>query len=263
MSTLRITTVQTKLAWEDAKKNLKNFTKVLKPLKSDKTDIIVLPEMFTTGYTMNAKLCAEKMDGPSVKWMEKTATEKNAVVCGSLIIEENGEYYNRLIWMSPGGAHAHYDKRHLFRMAGENKTFRAGHKKLVLLLKGWHISTFICYDLRFPVWMRNQHAYDCAIVIANWPTKRSLVWKQLLVARAIENQSFVVGVNRIGKDGNKIDYAGDTIVHDPTGKKISKTKPNAEKIETIELNYDVLEELRHSFPVMDDADTFTINLNTH
>ena len=146
MSTLRITTVQTKLAWEDAKKNLKNFTKVLKPLKSDKTDIIVLPEMFTTGYTMNAKLCAEKMDGPSVKWMEKTATEKNAVVCGSLIIEENGEYYNRLIWMSPGGAHAHYDKRHLFRMAGENKTFRAGHKKLVLLLKGWHISTFICYD---------------------------------------------------------------------------------------------------------------------
>lgn len=263
MSTLRITTVQTKLHWEDVKKNLKHFSKILKPVKLGKTDIIVLPEMFNTGFTMNTKKCSEKMDGPTMQWMKKLADEKNAVICGSLIIEENNEFYNRLIWMSPGGANAHYDKRHLFSMAHENQHFKSGHKKLILLLKGWRISAFICYDLRFPVWMRNQHDYDVALVIANWPAKRSFAWKQLLTARAIENQSFVVGVNRIGKDGNKIEYSGETIVHDPLGKKISKTKPGTEKVETIELDFDVLEELRHSFPVLDDADTFTVNLNHH
>lgn len=258
MSTLRITTVQTKLHWEQPVKNIKHFSQLLKTVRPGSTDIIVLPEMFNTGFTMNAKALAEKADGKSMQWMHKLADDKNAVVCGSLIAEENGHYYNRLIWMSPGGAHAHYDKRHLFRMAHENNTYHAGNKKLILLYKGWRISTFVCYDLRFPVWMRNQHEYDCAIVIANWPEKRSFAWKQLLIARAIENQSFVVGVNRIGKDGNKIDYIGDTMVLDPLGKKISKTKPAVEKVETVTLNFDTLEEVRHAFPVADDADTFTI-----
>ncbi len=258
MSTLRITTVQTNLVWQNAAKNLKNFSGLLKSMKPGSTDILVLPEMFNTGFTMNAKAMAEKSDGPTMQWMSKTANEKNTVVCGSLIIEEGGHYYNRLIWMSPGGAHAHYDKRHLFRMAHENNTYKGGSKKLILLYKGWRISTFICYDLRFPVWMRNKHEYDCAIVVANWPEKRSFAWKQLLIARAIENQAFVVGVNRIGKDGNKINYAGDSLVLDPLGKKINKTKSNTEKVETVTLNFDTLEELRHSFPVADDADTFTV-----
>lgn len=258
MSTLRITTVQTKLAWENATKNCKHFTQLLKTVMPGSTDIIVLPEMFNTGFTMNAKTNAEKDGGPTMQWMSKTANDKNAVVCGSLIIQEGDNFYNRLIWMSPGGAHAHYDKRHLFRMAHENNTFHGGNKKLILLYKGWRISTFVCYDLRFPVWMRNRHEYDCAIVIANWPEKRNFAWKQLLIARAIENQAFVVGVNRIGKDGNKINYTGDTLLLDPLGKKINKTKTNVEKVETVTLNFDVLEELRHSFPVADDADTFTI-----
>lgn len=261
MNNLRITTIQTKLHWEDAKKNLAHFSSLLKSLKANSTDIIVLPEMFTTAFSMSAKRLAEKMDGMSMKWMAKLAAEKNAAVCGSLIIEENGHYYNRLIWMNPSGAHAHYDKRHLFRMADENKTYTAGHKKLIVLLKGWRIAPFVCYDLRFPVWMRNHNEYDCAIVVANWPEKRNFAWKQLLIARAIENQSYVVGLNRIGKDGNKISYTGDTMVLDALGKKISKTKPSLQKVETITLQMKTLEELRHSFPVMNDADTFHIALN--
>lgn len=261
MNNLRITTVQTKMHWEDARKNLAHFSSVLKKIKTGSTDIIVLPEMFTTGFSMNAKQLAEKMDGQAIKWMAKVAAEKNAAICGSLIIEEGGNYYNRLIWMNPSGAHAHYDKRHLFRMANEQKTYTAGRKRLVVMMKGWRIAPFICYDLRFPVWMRNFHEYDCAIVIANWPEKRSFAWKQLLVARAIENQAYVVGVNRIGKDGNKIAYTGDTLVFDPLGKKISRTKPSLQNVETVELKMEYMEDLRHSFPVMNDADTFHIEFN--
>lgn len=261
MNNLRITTVQTKLHWEDSKKNLAHFSSLLKSVKPNSTDIIVLPEMFTTAFSMNAKKLAEKMDGVSMKWMAKLASEKNAAVCGSLIIEANNHYYNRLIWMNPSGAYAHYDKRHLFRMADEHKTFSAGHKKLIVLLKGWRVAPFVCYDLRFPVWMRNHNEYDCAIVIANWPEKRSFAWKQLLISRAIENQSYVVGLNRIGRDGNKISYTGDSMVLDPLGKKISKTKPSLQKLETVTLQMKTLEDLRHSFPVMNDADTFHIDLN--
>lgn len=260
MSTLRVTTVQTKLHWESQVKNIKHFTTLLKSIKAGSTDLIVLPEMFSTGFSMNANALAEKSDGPTMQWMQKMAETKNAVVCGSLIIEENGRFYNRLIWMTPGGSHAHYDKRHLFTMAGEQKFYHPGNKKLILLYKGWRLSVFVCYDLRFPVWMRNQNEYDCAIVVANWPEKRSFAWKQLLTARAIENQSFVVGVNRIGKDGNGITYSGDSVVLDPFGKKISKTKSDTENIETIKLDFDVLENARHIFPVGNDADSFSIKL---
>lgn len=258
MSTLRVTTVQAKLQWENAGKNLKHFSALLKSVKPNSTDVIVLPEMFSTGFSMNAKKLAEKMGGPSMQWMHKTAEEKNAVVCGSLIIEESGKYYNRLIWMTPGGVHAHYDKRHLFRMADEQNYYHAGDKKLIILYKGWRLATFICYDLRFPVWLRNQRDYDCAIVIANWPEKRSFAWKQLLTARAIENQTFYIGVNRVGEDGNDITYSGDSVVLDPFGKKISKTKAGVEQVETITLNFDTLENARHIFPVGNDADSFTI-----
>lgn len=263
MNNLKITLVQTKLLWEDSKKNLSYFSKILKPLKTGKTDVIVLPEMFNTGFTMNVKKCAETMQGLTMQWMKKIADEKNTAVCGSLIIEEHGNYYNRLVWMHPGGAHAHYDKRHLFGLAHENKTFTAGHKKLILMMKGWRICPFVCYDLRFPVWMRNHNEYDAAIVIANWPEKRNFAWKQLLIARAIENQSYVVGLNRIGRDGNKINYSGDSIVLDPLGKKISRTKPNVQSIETVELKMELLEELRHTFPVMNDADIFHIDGIAH
>jgi predicted amidohydrolase len=260
MSILRITTAQAKLHWENQAKNLKHISQLLKTVKPNHTDIIVLPEMFNTGFSMNAKTLAEKPGGISMQWMHEIAEEKNAVVCGSLIIEENGKFFNRFIWMTPGGAHAHYDKRHLFTMAGEHQSFAAGNKKLILLYKGWRISAYICYDLRFPVWMRNQHDYDCAIVVANWPEKRSFAWKQLLLARAIENQAFVVGLNRVGKDGNRISYSGDSMVLDPFGKKISKTKAGVEQVETVHLDFDVLEEARHLFPVADDADHFTIQL---
>lgn len=260
MDDLKITIVQTKLFWENQEKNRKHFSRLLKSLKPGKTDVIVLPEMFNTGFTMNVKSCAETMNGPTVQWMQALADQKNAAVCGSLIIEENRQYYNRLIWMSPGGAHAHYDKRHLFRMAEENKTFSGGHKKLIVLFKGWRICPFICYDLRFPVWTRNFHEYDCAIYIANWPEKRSFAWKQLLIARAIENQSYVVGLNRIGKDGNQISYSGDSVILDPLGKPMSKIKSSAEKVTTVHLGENLIEELRHSFPVMDDADEFTVKL---
>jgi predicted amidohydrolase len=258
---LKVTIVQTTLAWENVDANLTTFSQKLESIEPSSTDLIVLPEMFSTGFTMNASTLAEPMSGKTVEWMAKTAEQKNAVITGSCIIKDSGKYYNRLIWMRPDGTHEYYDKRHTFRIAEENKTYASGDKKLIVELAGWKICPLVCYDLRFPVWSRNianSSFYDCLIYVANWPDRRSYAWRHLLIGRAIENQSYVIGVNRIGKDGKDIDYSGYSVVLNPKGEPISNTKPNTESIETVSLSYGDLENYRKEFPVALDADKFKI-----
>ena len=258
MEDLRVTIVQTNLDWENIDANLAMFTDKLKSVAPASTDIIVLPEMFSTGFTMNAKGVAETMDGKAVQWMKKTATEKKCVVTGSIVINDAGKFYNRLVWMRPDGSCEKYDKKHLFRMGEENNTYTAGKNKIIVELKGWKICPLVCYDLRFPVWSRNTANYDCLIYVANWPEVRSYPWKQLLIARAIENQTYVVGVNRIGKDGNDMNHSGDSAVMNAKGIVISHTKTNEESIETVTLSRKELEDFRKAFPVALDADKFKL-----
>lgn len=260
MNDLKVTLVQSKLYWEDRKKNLEHFSSLLKRLKKGSSDIIILPEMFATGFSMNSNHLAEEMDGESIAWMRMMASEKNAVVTGSLIIKEGDDYFNRLIWMAPEGSLRYYDKRHLFRMAKEDQHYSAGRQKLIVEYKGWRICPMICYDLRFPVWCRNTSAqrYDLLLFVANWPVKRVMAWRQLLIGRAIENQCYVAGVNRIGKDGNGISYNGHSALIDPAGKKISRTRASVQSVETIKLSAHELEKTRRALPFLNDADEFEL-----
>ncbi|MEO8147555.1 MAG: amidohydrolase [Bacteroidia bacterium] len=265
---LRITLIQTKLSWEDVSKNISHFSSLIKKIKTGSTDLILLPEMWSTGFSMRPSQFAETMDGSAVQWMRETAKQKKAVLCGSLMMKEENKFYNRLIWMRPDGTHEIYDKKHLFQMGAEHNNYSAGTKKIIVELKGWKISPLICYDLRFPVWSRNRQEargkeqdanyYDLLIYAANWPERRKQAWKQLLIARAIENVSYVAGLNRIGKDGNAINHTGDSGVFDFLGNKISKTKPLQESIETIKLSKKDLEKFRKDFPVLNDGDLFEI-----
>lgn len=260
---MKVTIIQTKLYWENIPKNLEHFSDKLKTIRKNSTDLILLPEMFSTGFTMNAKNLAEKMNGSAMRWMRDVASAKNAVVCGSLIISEEGNYFNRFIWMNPDGTFQKYDKRHLFRMAKENEVYTAGTEKIIIEYKDWRICPLVCYDLRFPAWSRNEamdKKYDVLIYVANWPARRKLAWKQLLVARAIENQSYVIGVNRVGKDGNAFAYSGDSAVINPMGEKISKTKAGKESVETISLSWKKLADVRKSLPFLLDADTIEIKV---
>lgn len=267
---MKLTLIQSKLFWEDRPKNLEHFTALIASIKEE-TDLIVLPEMFSSGFSMNPKLVAEPADGESVNWLKKMAAEKNAVITGSLAIEENGNYYNRLYWVHPSGDIKTYNKRHLFRMAKEDSFYKSGYQKIITQIKDWRICPLVCYDLRFPVWSRNKFTptknsdsktgsweYDVLIYVANWPEIRSYPWKQLLIARAIENQCYVVGLNRIGEDGNGFAHSGDSVVINPRGEVISKTKANEESIETISLDKTYLEEFRKLFPVGLDADEFNL-----
>lgn len=262
MSSLTLTIIQTQLFWEDKKANLEMLHQKIESIK-EKTEIILLPEMFTTGFTMNAEMLAEKMDGETVQWMKKIAAEKKIILTGSIIIEERGKYFNRLIWMLPNGEFGIYDKRHLFAFADEHNHYSAGNKKLIASVKGWKINLQICYDLRFPVWARQpagepENKYDLLINVANWPEKRSVAWKTLLQARAIENQCFVAAVNRVGEDANKITYAGDSSIIDPLGEVIyQKTKD--EDIFTFILHKEKITETRSKYPFWNDADFFIIN----
>lgn len=271
MAGLNITTIQSNLHWEDKTANLQMFEEKIKSIK-EKTEIIVLPEMFSTGFSMRPGELAEKMDGPTVQWMKKVAAEKRVVLTGSIIAEEQGNYYNRLVWMLPDGKFGVYDKRHRFAYAGEDEKFRAGTKRLIASVKGWKINLLICYDLRFPVWARqssNSNAlskgqggdttleYDVLIYVANWPDRRIHAWRTLLQARAIENQCYVVGVNRVGNDGNGIHYTGETMIVDPLGE-VLYTKKDEEDIFTIELDRDRLTSVREKFPFWQDADRFQI-----
>lgn len=257
MENLKITTFQGYLFWENIDKNLQNLSLKLSNIR-EKTDLIILPEMFTTGFTMNAANLAEPMDGKAMQWMRDTAAKYNAVVTGSLIVTENGNFYNRLIWMRPDGTYEKYDKRHLFTMAKEENTYTAGHDKLIVELKGWKVCPMICYDLRFPVWIRNTNAeYDLLIFVANWPEKRSLHWRTLLPARAIENLSYVIGVNRVGHDGNEVYHSGDSTCIDPTGN-VVYYKRDEEDVYTFTIYPEEVEKARRYFPFLKDADRFTL-----
>ena len=259
MKDLKITLIQTSLHWENIDTNLGMFEQKISTIQ-EATDLIVLPEMFSTGFTMNATSNAENMNGKAVQWMRKTAKKRNCSIVGSLIIKEDKHFYNRLVWMLPDGQYTTYNKRHLFRMAKEQQTYTAGDEKIIVELNGWKICPLICYDLRFPVWSRNQSSmqFDILLYVANWPERRSYPWKQLLIARAIENQCYVVGVNRIGNDGNCVYHSGDSMTLNPKGEIIGKIKPHEESIETVSLSFSTLEEYRKLFPVALDGDKFSI-----
>lgn len=253
MQDLNVTLVQTDPLWQDPVANHAHFDAILQNLARP-TDLVVLPEMFTTGFSMSPGPVAQSMAGASVEWMQDWARRLGCVVTGSLIIEENGQYFNRLVWMPPDGQPACYDKRHLFRMAGEEKIYAAGDCRLTMTLKGWRVRAFVCYDLRFPIWTRNLNkAYDVALFVANWPARRAAHWKALLRARAIENQTFVVGVNRVGRDGNGLDYSGDSAVIDPLGDTLFDAADHV-VCQSLDLNYETLETWRREFPCWMDID---------
>ncbi|MCD2424204.1 amidohydrolase [Niabella pedocola] len=261
---LTITLIQTQLHWEDKAANRAMLQQKIERIK-EKTQIVVLPEMFSTGFSMQPELLAETMDGPTVQWMREMAAAHRVILSGSLIIREGADYFNRLIWMLPNGQYGLYDKRHRFAFAGEDQHYTAGNKRMIASVNGWKINLQVCYDLRFPVWARQntgsaspeQPEYDLLINVANWPQRRSLAWKTLLQARAIENQCYVVGVNRVGEDGNGIYYSGDSMVIDPLGE-ILYHKAEDEDICTITLHKTKLEEVRSKFPFWRDADGFMI-----
>ena len=257
MPDLTVTIIQADLVWENPEANRERFGETIDAM-GEKTNLIVLPEMFATGFSMNAAPLAEAMDGPSVAWMRKTAQQTGADVTGSLIIGEDGRFFNRLVWARPDGSVLAYDKRHLFRMLQEEKTYSAGDSLLTVDLKGWRIRPFVCYDLRFPAWSRNMDcAYDLAIYVANWPARRAAHWKTLLAARAMENQAYVVGVNRVGTDGNGLDFSGDSSVIDPLGTVLFR-QSDAPCVHTRVLSKDLLDDWRHDFPAWRDADAALI-----
>ena len=260
MSSLTISIIQSELFWEDKQANLSMFETKIMGIQ-ERTEIVVLPEMFSTGFSMRPKQMAESMEGETVSWMKKIAAAKKIILTGSVIITENGHFYNRLLWVLPNGELGFYDKRHRFAFAGEDKEYTAGNKRLIASVKGWKINLQVCYDLRFPVWARQQPGdtleYDVLLYVANWPERRSTAWKTLLAARAIENQCYVIGVNRVGNDGNNIYHAGDSMVIDALGN-ILYHKTGEEAIHTMVLQKEPLQEIREKFPFWKDADHFKI-----
>ena len=255
-SHLRVTVVQTEIAWQAPATNRRALAAHLRGLLGH-TDLIVLPEMFSTGFSMDAEGLAETMDGPSVGWMREEAAATGCVITGSLIVRDGDHCYNRLVWARPDGTLDHYDKRHLFRMANEQRHYAAGSRRLIVELKGWRLCPLICYDLRFPVWSRSWGDYEVLLYVANWPQRRAHAWSTLLKARAIENLSYVVGVNRIGKDGNGATYAGDSVVLDFLGQPLS-SEGGGDRVETAVLDLESLQAYRRSFPAHLDADRFEL-----
>ena len=262
MSSLAITTIQTDLVWEDKDANLQQLEEKINSIE-ERTEIVVLPEMFSTGFTMQPQLFAETGDGETIEWMKRIAADKRIILTGSIIVKEEDKFYNRLIWMLPNGDYGFYNKRHLFAYAGEHEHYAAGNKRLIASVKGWKINLQVCYDLRFPVWARQsppEHStpeYDVLIYVANWPERRSHAWKTLLCARAIENQCYVVGVNRVGVDGNKINHSGNSLVIDPLGE-VLYHKADEEDVFTITLERERLEDVRTKFPFWKDGDSFKL-----
>lgn len=260
MSSLTFTLIQSNLHWENKAANLKMWQQKILSVK-DKTEIIVLPEMFSTGFSMKPETLAEEMNGATLEWMKQLAGERKVILTGSLIIKEKDNFYNRLIWMLPNGEYGTYDKRHLFAYGDEHNHYSPGNKRLIASVKGWKINLQVCYDLRFPVWVRQQinetPEYDVIVYVANWPERRITAWKTLLQARAIENQCYVIGVNRVGHDGNHIYHSGDSMVIDPLGELLYHKK-DEEDIFTITIQKDKLEEVRNRFPFWRDADDFNI-----
>lgn len=254
---MNIAIIQTPLKWEDPEFNRAVFERKLSFIKED-TDIVILPETFTTGFSMLSTDLAEKMDGKSVKWMKKMAKEHKIRLIGSLIIQEKKQYFNRLLVVGPNGIEAQYNKRHLFTMAKEDKYYTAGKERTIWEYKGFKFLLQICYDLRFPVFSRNQNDYDAAIYIANWPEVRNTPWKTLLRARSMENQCFVLACNRIGKDGNGMTYSGDSAAIDPMGEDLITIPSHQEGIFYTQLSKEILKDCRKRFPVLEDQDEFKL-----
>lgn len=264
MQDLRISFIQTDLVWEDPAANRDHFSHLIRKI-TDSTDLILLPETFNTGFSINPARCAEDIHGKSMQFLKQMAKEHLAVIMATLIIAEGNEYYNRLVCFYPDGHFETYNKRHLFRLSEEYRLLKPGQTRPVFRVKGWNIFPLICYDLRFPVWCRNsynkgEYGYDLMVCLANWPASRSQIWKTLLTARAIENQAYAVGVNRIGKDGHGTAHTGDSLVADPRGNLVYIAGESVEEIRTVTLSASDLKSFRNSFTVGQDWDQFSINL---
>lgn len=258
MNELRVTTVQADIVWEDKEKNLNYFYSLISPLKN-KSDLVILPESFSTGFSMNAVHLAEDIQGKTILTVKKWAKELNLAICGSFIAQENDLLYNKGFFITPEGDSYYYNKRHLFRMGEENTIFSMGTSYSVIPYKNWNIRILICYDLRFPVWSRNKNnEYDLLIYVANWPKARAKAWSVLLEARAIENSCYVCGTNRIGMDGNNIPHQGDSAILDYKGNILSKSETNQETVSTVSIHKEELENFRKKFPAWKDADAFDI-----
>lgn len=252
MENLKVTIIQPDIIWENPQANLDKYSQWLE--KSGETDVIILPEMFTTGFSMHPEKLKERMDGTSIEWMKTVAKFKDSVVVGSLIIEEENRIFNRAIWVFPDGNISKYDKRHLYTMGQEHLHYSCGTEKTIVDYKGWKFCPQICYDLRFPVFARNVEDYDVLFYMANWPSPRHHVWKNLLISRAIENQAYCFGVNRTGTDGTGLNYLGDSVCISPKGK--AEFMGENESIQTFTISYSELHKFRKSFPLLNDRDVF-------
>lgn len=262
MNDLNIAFIQTDLRWEDKGANLQNFTALLDQVQEG-TDLVLLPETFTTAFPVDPRQFAESVDGDTMRWLKEKAREKNAVICGTMLLEMDGVFHNSLVWMRPDGTYELYHKRHPFSIGGENNLVERGEEQLLVELKGWHIRPMVCYDVRFPVWARNRYAeggyeYDLAFYLANFPDSRMVVWNSLLVARAIENQAYVVGVNRIGDDPNGLHYSGESQAVNARGEVIAKVEPYKEGVAHCVLSAEKLLRFRQKFPLGPDWDAYTV-----
>lgn len=256
MTTLDTLLVQAQLRWKAPEQNRRHLEQLVCAAPGD-PDLVVLPETFTTGFLGDADLPAEDMDGPTISWMKHLAQARGCALAGSAIIAEHGQRFNRLLFVTPDGNVEHYDKRHLFAYGGENQRYAAGCRRVVVKYQGWRINLQVCYDLRFPAWCRNRDDYDLMLLVANWPSKRVGHWSSLLEARAIENQAWVIGVNRVGEDGNGMRYPGSSVVHDPLGECIANLG-DVEGCRLVELDLSAVARIRSAFPFQADADRFTL-----
>ncbi|MDV7186775.1 amidohydrolase [Lutibacter sp. TH_r2] len=256
---LKIAIVQSSIIWHKAEQNLINYSEKINSI-SETVDVVVLPEMFSTGFTMKPVEVAEEINGDTVIWMQNTASKQGFAICGSIVIKEEGKYYNRFVFVFPSGEIQYYNKRHLFSLAGEEKVYTAGKQKVIINYKGWKICPQVCYDLRFPVFSRNTTNYDLLLYVANWPKPRILAWDSLLKARSIENMCYTVGVNRVGKDENGYEFTGHSAVYNCLGKQISISKYENEFIEVVEVTKNHISEVRNKFNFLNDKDEFKLLL---
>lgn len=258
-SNLKVAIIQTNLIWENPEENRRLLNVKIHAISSD-VDLIVLPEMFTSGFTMNAASVAEKMNGKTIIWLKKIAKDKQVAIMGSLVISENGKYYNRMVCVEPSENIISYNKRHTFTLAGEHKVYTAGTEKVIFNYRGWKIFPLICYDLRFPVWARNTNGYDLLIYVANWPKVRIEAWDALLKARAIENMSYCIGVNRVGLDGNDFEYSGHSSAYDVLGRRLDQLSENENKTEIVVLKKNTIKKYREKLNFLNDRDDFSLKV---
>jgi len=254
---LRVALIQSELVWENPEQNRRHFNTKITDI-SEPVDVIILPEMFTSGFTMNANKVAETMTGETISWMKTISKAKNAAITGSLVIKEDNAFFNRLVFVQPDGKISYYDKRHTFTLAGEHKVYNAGQSNVIIKFRDWKIKPLVCYDLRFPVWARNTQDYDLIYYVANWPKIRIAAWEALLKARAIENMSYCIGINRVGLDANNHEYSGHSAAYDVLGKRLDTIPKDKEAIEIVTLNKTHIDTYRNKLSFLKDRDAFTL-----